>query len=74
MVSDAIGALRLKVGVDQKITTEGWKPLWVVDFPMFDYDPDEKRWVAMHHPFTAPVNDDVAALKAAARWRAREGV
>jgi aspartyl-tRNA synthetase len=65
VVSDAIGALRLKVGVDQKITTEGWKPLWVVDFPMFDWDPDEKRWVAMHHPFTAPVNDDVAALKAA---------
>ena len=65
VVSDAIGALRLKVGVDQKLTGEGWKPLWVVDFPMFDYDPDEKRWVAMHHPFTAPVNDDVAALKAA---------
>jgi aspartyl-tRNA synthetase len=64
VVSDAIGALRLKVGVDQKLTTEGWKPLWVVDFPMFDYDPDEKRWVAMHHPFTSPVNDDVAALKA----------
>ena len=50
--------------MDQKLTTEGWKPLWVVDFPMFDWDPDEKRWVAMHHPFTAPVNDDVAALKA----------
>ncbi|MEO8061552.1 MAG: aspartate--tRNA ligase [Pseudomonadota bacterium] len=64
VVSDAIGALRLKVGVDQKLTTEGWKPLWVVDFPMFDYDPDEKRWVAMHHPFTSPVNDDVAALQA----------
>ena len=64
VVSDAIGALRLKVGVDQKLTTEGWKPLWVVDFPMFDWDPDEKRWVAMHHPFTAPVNDDVEALKA----------
>jgi aspartyl-tRNA synthetase len=64
VVSDAIGALRLKVGVDQKLTSEGWKPLWVVDFPMFDWDPDEKRWVAMHHPFTSPVNDDVAALKA----------
>jgi aspartyl-tRNA synthetase len=64
VVSDAIGALRLKVGVDQKLTADGWKPLWVVDFPMFDWDPDEKRWVAMHHPFTAPVNDDVAALKA----------
>jgi aspartyl-tRNA synthetase len=64
VVSDAIGALRLKVGVDQKLTSGGWKPLWVVDFPMFDWDPDEKRWVAMHHPFTAPVNDDVAAIKA----------
>jgi aspartyl-tRNA synthetase len=64
VVSDAIGALRLKVGENQKLTTGDWKPLWVVDFPMFDYDPDEKRWVAMHHPFTSPVNDDVAALKA----------
>jgi aspartyl-tRNA synthetase len=64
VVNDALGALRLKVGVDQKITTVGWKPLWVVDFPMFDWDPDEKRWVAMHHPFTSPVNDDAAALKA----------
>jgi aspartyl-tRNA synthetase len=64
VVSDAIGALRLKVGVDQKLVADGWKPLWVVDFPMFDWDPDEKRWVAMHHPFTSPVNDDVATLKA----------
>src|SRR5687768_14103339 len=64
VVNDALGALRLKVGVDNKITQAGWKPLWVVDFPMFDWDPDEKRWVAMHHPFTSPVNDDAAALKA----------
>ncbi|HEU4781168.1 MAG TPA: aspartate--tRNA ligase [Steroidobacteraceae bacterium] len=64
VVSDAIGALRLKVGVDLKLASTDWKPLWVVDFPMFDWDPDEKRWVAMHHPFTAPVEDDVAALKA----------
>jgi len=64
VVSDAIGALRLKVGVDLKLASTDWKPLWVVDFPMFDYDADEKRWVAMHHPFTAPVEDDVAALKA----------
>src|SRR6186713_2059323 len=64
VVSDAIGALRLKVGVDQKLAADGWKPLWVVDFPMFDYDPDEKRWVAMHHPFTSPVDDDVAELRA----------
>jgi aspartyl-tRNA synthetase len=65
VVSDAIGALRLKVGVDLKLASSEWKPLWVVDFPMFDFDPDEKRWVAMHHPFTAPANDDLAALKAA---------
>jgi aspartyl-tRNA synthetase len=65
VVSDAIGALRLKVGVDLKLAQAGWKPLWVVDFPMFDWDPDEKRWVAMHHPFTSPKDDDVAALKAA---------
>jgi aspartyl-tRNA synthetase len=64
VVSDAIGALRLKVGEDQKLTTPGWKPLWVIEFPMFDWDPDEKRWVAMHHPFTAPANDDLATLKA----------
>jgi len=64
VVNDALGALRLKVGVDLKLTTEGWKPLWVVDFPMFEWDADEKRWVAMHHPFTSPVNDDIAALKA----------
>ncbi len=65
VVSDAIGALRLKVGVDLKLASTDWKPLWVVDFPMFEWDPEEKRWVAMHHPFTSPVNDDIAALKAA---------
>ena len=65
VVNDAIGALRLKVGTDLKLANADWKPLWVVDFPMFDWDPDEKRWVAMHHPFTSPVNDDAAALKAA---------
>jgi aspartyl-tRNA synthetase len=65
VVNDAIGALRLKVGTDLKLAQAGWKPLWVVDFPMFDWDPDEKRWVAMHHPFTSPKEDDAAALKAA---------
>jgi aspartyl-tRNA synthetase len=65
VVNDALGALRLKVGSDLKLASSEWKPLWVVDFPMFDWDPDEKRWVAMHHPFTSPVNDDAAALKAA---------
>jgi aspartyl-tRNA synthetase len=65
VVSDALGALRLKIGQEQKLVAEGWQPLWVVDFPMFEWDADEKRWVAMHHPFTAPKNDDPAALRAA---------
>jgi aspartyl-tRNA synthetase len=65
VVSDALGALRLRVGQDLKLTGEGWRPLWVIDFPMFEWDADERRWVAMHHPFTAPANDDPGALKAA---------
>ena len=65
VVSDALGALRLKIGTDLKLTQAGWRPLWVVDFPMFEWDADAKRWVAMHHPFTAPQEDDAAALRAA---------
>jgi aspartyl-tRNA synthetase len=64
VVSDALGALRLKVGHDRGLVNAGWQPLWVVDFPMFEWDADEKRWVAMHHPFTAPQSDDAAALAA----------
>ncbi len=64
VVNDAIGALRLKVGQDMGLVAEGWRPLWVVDFPMFEWDEDGKRWAALHHPFTAPKNDDPAALKA----------
>jgi aspartyl-tRNA synthetase len=64
VVSDALGALRLKVGQDLKLVTAGWRPLWVVDFPMFEWDADAKRWQAMHHPFTSPVNLDYAALAA----------
>jgi aspartyl-tRNA synthetase len=65
IVSDALGALRLKLGQDLGLTGSGWRPLWVIDFPMFEWDADERRWVAMHHPFTAPANDDPAALRAA---------
>jgi aspartyl-tRNA synthetase len=65
VVNDSLGALRLKIGQDLKLQQEGWRPLWVVDFPMFEWDAEEKRWVAMHHPFTAPQNDDSAALRAA---------
>jgi aspartyl-tRNA synthetase len=64
VVNDALGALRIKVGQDMKLVQEGWRPLWVVDFPMFEWDPEGKRWAAMHHPFTSPVNDDPAALRA----------
>ena len=64
IVSDALGALRLKVGHDLRLVAPGWRPLWVVDFPMFEWDAEAKRWAAMHHPFTSPVNLDYAALAA----------
>jgi aspartyl-tRNA synthetase len=64
VVNDALGALRVKVGHDLKMVAPGWQPLWVTDFPMFEWDPDGKRWAAMHHPFTSPRNPDAAALKA----------
>ena len=64
VVNDALGALRLKVGQDLGMVEEGWRPLWVVDFPMFEWDPEAKRWAAMHHPFTSPVDADPAALQA----------
>jgi aspartyl-tRNA synthetase len=64
VVNDAIGALRLRVGQDLKIVENAWRPLWVTDFPMFEFDPQEKRWAAMHHPFTSPKSDDPAALRA----------
>jgi len=63
VVNDSLGALRLKIGHELKLVSAGWRPLWVVDFPMFEWDADAKRWVAMHHPFTAPANDDPAALR-----------
>lgn len=64
VVNDSIGALRIKVGHDLKLAKTGWHPLWVVDFPMFEWDPDGKRWAALHHPFTAPRIEDAAALRA----------
>jgi aspartyl-tRNA synthetase len=54
VVNDALGALRVKIGHEKGYAKEGWRPLWVVDFPMFEYDDEEKRWNAMHHPFTSP--------------------
>ncbi|WP_293466890.1 aspartate--tRNA ligase [Polaromonas sp.] len=59
VVNDSIGALRVKVGHSELgkktgLFTKGWKPLWVVDFPMFEFDEGGQRWSAVHHPFTAP--------------------
>jgi aspartyl-tRNA synthetase len=54
IVNDSLGALRQKLGHEKGYAGSGWRPLWVVDFPMFERDEDEKRWVAMHHPFTSP--------------------
>jgi aspartyl-tRNA synthetase len=54
IVNDSIGALRTKIGHKRGFAEEGWRPLWVVDFPMFEYDEEAKTWAARHHPFTAP--------------------
>jgi aspartyl-tRNA synthetase len=72
-VSDYMGALRLKVGKDNGFVENAWKPLWVTDFPMFEYDAEAKRYVALHHPFTAPNVDDVADLKANAATAVSRG-
>jgi aspartyl-tRNA synthetase len=63
IVNESLGALRVKLGHDKGIIEHGWKPLWVVDFPMFELDEKENRYVALHHPFTAPVGtvEQVAA-------------
>jgi aspartyl-tRNA synthetase len=65
IVNDALGALRVRVGQDRGLVEEGWQPLWVVDFPMFEMDPHSKRWTSLHHPFTAPATDDPDAVRAA---------
>jgi aspartyl-tRNA synthetase len=54
VVNAALGALRLKIGQDKNLAEKAWRPLWVLDFPMFEWDGEAKRWSAMHHPFTAP--------------------
>ncbi|MHC9016701.1 aspartate--tRNA ligase [Stenotrophomonas bentonitica] len=66
-VSDFMGALRLKAGKDFNLVAAGWAPLWVTDFPMFEYDDEAQRYVALHHPFTAPAVDDIADLRANAK-------
>ncbi len=56
VVNDALGALRDKIGHERGLAQPGWRPLWVLDFPMFEWDEAEKRWNAMHHPFTSPAD------------------
>jgi aspartyl-tRNA synthetase len=72
-VSDFMGALRLKIGKDRGLVEAGWKPLWVTDFPMFEYDAEAQRYVALHHPFTAPKIDDIADLRAHAATAVSRG-
>ena len=72
-VCDFMGALRLKVAKDLHLLAEGWAPLWVTDFPMFEWDEDAQRYMALHHPFTAPKVDDVDALVANAKTAVSRG-
>ncbi|MDH5191486.1 MAG: aspartate--tRNA ligase [Gammaproteobacteria bacterium] len=62
VVNEALGALRVRIGHEKEIIEHGWKPVWVVDFPMFEYDEEAKRWVALHHPFTSPKEEDIEKL------------
>jgi aspartyl-tRNA synthetase len=64
IVNEALGALRVQLGEDRGLIGEGWAPLWVVDFPMFERTSQTARWTALHHPFTAPSVNDAAALRA----------
>ena len=56
VVNESLGALRAKIGHERGFAQAGWKPLWVLDFPMFEWNEDEKRWDALHHPFTSPMD------------------
>jgi len=62
VVNEALGALRIKIGHDLDMVSPEWKPLWVVEFPMFEWDEKASRWTALHHPFTAPRESDLDLL------------
>jgi aspartyl-tRNA synthetase len=62
VVNESLGALRVKLGIDLEMIEGDWEPVWVIDFPMFERDDKTNRWMALHHPFTAPNSDDPAAL------------
>jgi aspartyl-tRNA synthetase len=76
-VNEALGALRAKIGHEKGFAEKGWRPLWVLDFPMFEWDDEEKRWNAMHHPFTAPADgheDKLDSDQGSARAKAHDMV
>ena len=62
VVSDALGNLRVKLGQDLKLIQQKWSALWVIDFPLVEYDPHAKRWIALHHPFTSPKPEHIDLL------------
>ncbi len=64
VVCESLGALRIKLGHDRGLVEREWRPLWVVDFPMFEWDEKANRWSALHHPFTAPTVNDIEQLEA----------
>jgi aspartyl-tRNA synthetase len=64
VVNEAIGALRVKLGQDRELMASGWRPVWVVDFPMFERDEHTGRWQALHHPFTSPKEEQLGLLDA----------
>ncbi|RZA21368.1 MAG: aspartate--tRNA ligase [Lysobacteraceae bacterium] len=72
-VSDFMGAVRLKAGKDFNLVQDVWAPLWVTDFPMFEWDDEENRYVALHHPFTAPAVDSIDDLRANAKTAVSRG-
>ncbi len=73
VASEFMGAVRLKAAKDFGLVTDAWKPLWVTDFPMFEWDDEQGRYVALHHPFTAPAVDDVEDLRANAATAVSRG-
>jgi len=63
VVNESMGALRVRLGHDRGLLEGQWRPLWVVDFPMFEHDAANQRWAALHHPFTAPKEEQLALLE-----------
>ena len=62
VVNESLAALRVKLGHDKGLVERGWRPLWIVDFPMFERDEEDQRWLALHHPFTSPKEEHLELL------------